>query len=225
MKQSIAKLVDRANSLEQKTIFSTYDQTVSLCLLNTFSHRNIQVKIFSTQRKVCISLKVWTKSATFMKKTRLTLKVTSCSFTLLNLPPFAIWGNLIVPKDRCMNKIGHGKFIYLLLEILRIYVTKYLALHVMEPLFNKITFSSKTINLFKDIGFIDPVIPQSMYIFKVSENPFRIVMLDFYKPENSTNCSNQLSVEKLWLILMLLFCLQLLQIKLLAYGLLWTMLL
>ncbi|CAD5114349.1 DgyrCDS3487 [Dimorphilus gyrociliatus] len=54
-------------------------------------------------------------------------------------------GNLKYDKHVSLNKIGH-------------------ALHVLSPEFRKVTFSDK--NLARAINLKDPVIPQSMYIFK-----------------------------------------------------------
>uniref|UniRef100_A0A0B7BI84 Fe2OG dioxygenase domain-containing protein n=1 Tax=Arion vulgaris TaxID=1028688 RepID=A0A0B7BI84_9EUPU len=56
-------------------------------------------------------------------------------------------GNLLVDKHFSVNKIGH-------------------ALHCLDPVFTQITQSEKIKNLAKVIGFSDPVICQSMYIFK-----------------------------------------------------------
>ena len=56
-------------------------------------------------------------------------------------------GKLLVEKDRALNKIGH-------------------ALHWLEPNFKKVTFSSKVKQVVRDIGFVDPAVAQSMYIFK-----------------------------------------------------------
>ncbi|KAA0719721.1 Phytanoyl-CoA dioxygenase domain-containing protein 1 [Triplophysa tibetana] len=56
-------------------------------------------------------------------------------------------GEFIVPRERSLNKIGH-------------------ALHAYEPLFKSITHSSKVQNLAQKLEFINPVILQSMYIFK-----------------------------------------------------------
>jgi len=56
-------------------------------------------------------------------------------------------GKLLVEKDRALNKIGH-------------------ALHWLEPSFKKVTFSSKVKQVVRDIGFVDPAVAQSMYIFK-----------------------------------------------------------
>ena len=56
-------------------------------------------------------------------------------------------GHLVVDKDRSLNKIGH-------------------ALHWLEPTFKRITFGDKVQNVVKDIGFVDPAVAQSMYIFK-----------------------------------------------------------
>ncbi|CAL1534647.1 unnamed protein product, partial [Lymnaea stagnalis] len=56
-------------------------------------------------------------------------------------------GNLLVEKHLSVNKIGH-------------------ALHCLDPVFSKITQSERIKDLAKAIGFTDPVICQSMYIFK-----------------------------------------------------------
>lgn len=56
-------------------------------------------------------------------------------------------GEFIIPKECSINKIGH-------------------ALHAHEPLFKTITHSSKVQNLAQKLGLINPVILQSMYIFK-----------------------------------------------------------
>ncbi|KAG1932229.1 phytanoyl-CoA dioxygenase domain-containing protein 1 isoform X2 [Pimephales promelas] len=56
-------------------------------------------------------------------------------------------GEFIVPKEHSLNKIGH-------------------ALHAYEPLFKAVTHSPKVQNLGKKLGLINPVILQSMYIFK-----------------------------------------------------------
>lgn len=56
-------------------------------------------------------------------------------------------GELVVDKYKCLNKIGH-------------------ALHWLNPYFKNITFSNKVKSLVKQMDFVDPVIVQSMYIFK-----------------------------------------------------------
>ncbi|XP_064457752.1 phytanoyl-CoA dioxygenase domain-containing protein 1-like isoform X3 [Ornithodoros turicata] len=56
-------------------------------------------------------------------------------------------GNLVVSKDACLNKVGH-------------------ALHWLRPAFRRVSFSEKVKELVRLIGFIDPVIVQSMFIFK-----------------------------------------------------------
>ncbi|KAI2651620.1 Phytanoyl-CoA dioxygenase domain-containing protein 1 [Labeo rohita] len=56
-------------------------------------------------------------------------------------------GEFIVPKEQSLNKIGH-------------------ALHAYEPLFKAVTHSPKVQNVIKKLGLINPVILQSMYIFK-----------------------------------------------------------
>ncbi|CAF1166980.1 unnamed protein product [Didymodactylos carnosus] len=56
-------------------------------------------------------------------------------------------GNLIFPKERSVNKIGH-------------------ALHVLDPNFKRITFSDKIKTILHDLEYKKPAICQSMYIFK-----------------------------------------------------------
>jgi ectoine hydroxylase-related dioxygenase (phytanoyl-CoA dioxygenase family) len=56
-------------------------------------------------------------------------------------------GELVVDRQRALNKVGH-------------------ALHVLNPVFKKVTFSEKVKKLVEILGFKDAVIPQSMYIFK-----------------------------------------------------------
>ncbi|KAK7094392.1 phytanoyl-CoA dioxygenase domain-containing protein 1-like [Littorina saxatilis] len=56
-------------------------------------------------------------------------------------------GQLTVDKTKSVNKIGH-------------------ALHCLNPAFKKVTFSDKVKNVAKALCLEDPVICQSMYIFK-----------------------------------------------------------
>ncbi|XP_029372383.1 phytanoyl-CoA dioxygenase domain-containing protein 1 [Echeneis naucrates] len=56
-------------------------------------------------------------------------------------------GEFIVPKQRSLNKVGH-------------------ALHAFEPLYKKVTHSPKVQGIAKKLGLANPVILQSMYIFK-----------------------------------------------------------
>ncbi|KAM7304712.1 phytanoyl-CoA dioxygenase domain-containing protein 1 isoform X2 [Ixodes scapularis] len=56
-------------------------------------------------------------------------------------------GNMVVNKLRSLNKIGH-------------------ALHWLNPVFKSVSFSEKVKQLVKEVGFKDPAIVQSMYIFK-----------------------------------------------------------
>ncbi|XP_043914707.1 phytanoyl-CoA dioxygenase domain-containing protein 1 [Protopterus annectens] len=56
-------------------------------------------------------------------------------------------GNFLVPKERSINKIGH-------------------ALHAFDDVFKTITHSPKVQELGRKLGLQDPVIVQSMYIFK-----------------------------------------------------------
>ncbi|KAM8873521.1 phytanoyl-CoA dioxygenase domain-containing protein 1 isoform 1-T1 [Synchiropus picturatus] len=56
-------------------------------------------------------------------------------------------GEFLVPKERSVNKVGH-------------------ALHAYEPLFKKVTHSPKVQGVAKKLGMAQPVVVQSMYIFK-----------------------------------------------------------
>ncbi|XP_067431335.1 phytanoyl-CoA dioxygenase domain-containing protein 1 isoform X2 [Thunnus thynnus] len=56
-------------------------------------------------------------------------------------------GEFIIPKERSLNKVGH-------------------ALHAYEPLYKKVTHSPRVQSIAKKLGLVDPVILQSMYIFK-----------------------------------------------------------
>ncbi|XP_033732328.1 phytanoyl-CoA dioxygenase domain-containing protein 1-like [Pecten maximus] len=56
-------------------------------------------------------------------------------------------GQLKVDKHLSLNKIGH-------------------ALHVLNPAFRKVTFNEGIKSIARDIGLVDPVVCQSMYIFK-----------------------------------------------------------
>lgn len=56
-------------------------------------------------------------------------------------------GRLRVPKDRALNKVGHG-------------------LHVADKVFETYSRSDKIARLVEQLGWRDPVLPQSMYIFK-----------------------------------------------------------
>lgn len=50
-------------------------------------------------------------------------------------------------KERSVNKVGHG-------------------LHVVDEVFKEYSYSEKVCQLARDLGWISPVLPQSMYIFK-----------------------------------------------------------
>ncbi|XP_067144443.1 phytanoyl-CoA dioxygenase domain-containing protein 1-like [Centruroides vittatus] len=56
-------------------------------------------------------------------------------------------GELIIPKEDAVEKVAH-------------------ALHLCNDVFKKFTFSRKVKDLLKKLGFVDPVVTQSMYIFK-----------------------------------------------------------
>uniref|UniRef100_A0A2D4LGC0 Phytanoyl-CoA dioxygenase domain-containing protein 1 n=1 Tax=Micrurus spixii TaxID=129469 RepID=A0A2D4LGC0_9SAUR len=59
-------------------------------------------------------------------------------------------GDFLVPKEKSINKIGH-------------------ALHAYDPVFKQMTHSSKVQALARNLGLENPVVVQSMYIFKVRE--------------------------------------------------------
>lgn len=52
-----------------------------------------------------------------------------------------------IPKDCLINKVGHN-------------------LHTRDPVFREYSFSTKVKELVAQLGYKDPVLPQSMYIFK-----------------------------------------------------------
>lgn len=56
-------------------------------------------------------------------------------------------GTLKYPVAECINKVGHGT-------------------HDENPVFRKFCYSEKIKNLFRALGYIKPMIVQSMYIFK-----------------------------------------------------------
>ncbi|KAK1148606.1 phytanoyl-CoA dioxygenase domain-containing protein 1-like isoform X2 [Acipenser oxyrinchus oxyrinchus] len=56
-------------------------------------------------------------------------------------------GNFLVPRERSVNKIGH-------------------ALHAYEPVFKNVTHSPKVQEFSRKLDFKQPVVVQSMYIFK-----------------------------------------------------------
>ncbi|KAI5959289.1 uncharacterized protein KGF55_005439 [Candida pseudojiufengensis] len=60
-------------------------------------------------------------------------------------------GELAVPLNQAINKIGHG-------------------LHLQDPIFKEITFSPRIKNIAKDLDYKDPKVLQSMLIFKHSKS-------------------------------------------------------
>uniref|UniRef100_A0A8C5S198 Phytanoyl-CoA dioxygenase domain-containing protein 1 n=1 Tax=Laticauda laticaudata TaxID=8630 RepID=A0A8C5S198_LATLA len=56
-------------------------------------------------------------------------------------------GDFLVPKEKSINKIGH-------------------ALHAYDPVFKKMTHSAKIQGLARNLGLENPMVVQSMYIFK-----------------------------------------------------------
>lgn len=56
-------------------------------------------------------------------------------------------GQLVQDKELCINKIGH-------------------ALHDLDPIFNEFSRTPQLANLSKELGLTDPLLLQSMYIFK-----------------------------------------------------------
>lgn len=58
-----------------------------------------------------------------------------------------VGGKFLRPREQSVNKIGHN-------------------LHTLEPIFKDITFNQKTIQIIKELGYKNPVVPQSMAILK-----------------------------------------------------------
>jgi len=56
-------------------------------------------------------------------------------------------GKLKYPPKKCLNKVGH-------------------AIHTMNPKFHDVIFSDKTAQILKAMKWENPLVPQSMYIFK-----------------------------------------------------------
>ena len=56
-------------------------------------------------------------------------------------------GTLTVPMDRALNKVGH-------------------AMHDLDPVFSAFSRTPRMAELAADVGFVDPLLLQSMYIFK-----------------------------------------------------------
>ncbi|XP_069093126.1 phytanoyl-CoA dioxygenase domain-containing protein 1 isoform X2 [Pleurodeles waltl] len=56
-------------------------------------------------------------------------------------------GGFLVPKERSLNKVGH-------------------ALHAYEPVFKQVTHSQNIQTVARSLGMAEPVVVQSMYIFK-----------------------------------------------------------
>ncbi|XP_019643460.1 PREDICTED: phytanoyl-CoA dioxygenase domain-containing protein 1-like [Branchiostoma belcheri] len=56
-------------------------------------------------------------------------------------------GNLTKPKMEALNKIGHG-------------------LHILDPVFKRVTFSEKVKNIARNLGLKNPAVPQGMVILK-----------------------------------------------------------
>lgn len=57
-------------------------------------------------------------------------------------------GKLKIPKERAINKIGHG-------------------LHILDPTFREFSTNDKISTMTKQLGFTSPQVLQSMLIFKV----------------------------------------------------------
>lgn len=88
-------------------------------------------------------------------------------------------GELVVDKSVSLNKIGH-------------------ALHWINPVFKQITFSEKVKQLVKEIGFFNPVVPQSMYIFK---NPKIGGKVQPHQDASFLHCEPEVKVIGVWLAL------------------------
>lgn len=57
-------------------------------------------------------------------------------------------GALLIPKERAINKIGHG-------------------LHELDPVFSEFSLNEKVKIMTRQLGFEKPLLLQSMLIFKV----------------------------------------------------------
>lgn len=71
----------------------------------------------------------------------------SSSWCFFEEAAFGADGELTRPKPLCINKIGH-------------------AMHDLDPVFERFTFTPALAALAADIGLVDPLVLQSMYIFK-----------------------------------------------------------
>ncbi len=79
-------------------------------------------------------------------------------------------GELIVDKQRCLNKIGHVRYQYSF-EFFQLWKWQQIsyslkALHWLDPDFKRVSFSTQVKNTLRDIGFKDPAIAQSMWLKK-----------------------------------------------------------
>lgn len=79
-------------------------------------------------------------------------------------------GELTVAKEKALNKIGHG-------------------LHFLNPVFKKYTFGDKIQKIFEEIGYEEPEVVQSMYIFKVRQYTKKTIF--FRKFSNFSDLKNE----------------------------------
>ncbi|RDD45330.1 Phytanoyl-CoA dioxygenase domain-containing protein 1 [Trichoplax sp. H2] len=76
-------------------------------------------------------------------------------------------GKLLVDKYEALNKIGHAyHFMVLLTDKVYVINSIMIALHELNPTVKSFTFSSKIQNIVRSLGFVEPKILQSMFIFK-----------------------------------------------------------
>lgn len=77
-------------------------------------------------------------------------------------------GKLKIPKERAINKIGHGRATF---EHRISYIPLTFgnpALHVLDPCFREFSLNDRVSAIARDLKFTDPRVLQSMIIFKVS---------------------------------------------------------
>ncbi|KAL8596755.1 hypothetical protein ACOMHN_053851 [Nucella lapillus] len=87
-------------------------------------------------------------------------------------------GQLTVDKTRSVNKIGH-------------------ALHCLNPVFKKVTFSDKVKKVVQTIGLDDPVVCQSMYIFKASDDSGFAEDVEFFLNEHDSDDCEECTTAQL----------------------------
>ncbi|KAF1755800.1 hypothetical protein GCK72_012250 [Caenorhabditis remanei] len=128
MKGAIAKIVDDMNLAElPKSVFSTYDED----------------KV-STGHEECSEEDMEGAIAEIVDDMNLAEHPKSVFSTYDEDKEGAVDknGELTVPKDKALNKIGHG-------------------LHFLDPTFKKMTFNTKIQKIFEEIGYQEPEVVQN----------------------------------------------------------------